>query len=33
MVGTPESLMETGNWNAETQLHYGEFRSCSLLGE
>jgi hypothetical protein len=29
---TPESLMATGNWNAETQLHYGEFRSRSLLG-
>lgn len=29
---TPESLMATGNWNVETQLHYGEFRSRSLLG-
>jgi hypothetical protein len=29
---TPESLMATGNWNAETQLHYGEFRSRSLQG-
>jgi hypothetical protein len=29
---TPESLMATGNWNAETQLHYGEFRSRSLNG-
>jgi hypothetical protein len=29
---TPESLMATGNWNAETQLHYGEFRSRLLLG-
>jgi hypothetical protein len=30
---TPETLMATGNWNAETQLHYGEFRSRSLIGE
>jgi len=30
---TPETLMATGNWNAETQLHYGEFRSRLLLGE
>jgi hypothetical protein len=29
---TPESLVATGNWNAETQLHYGEFRSRSLRG-
>lgn len=29
---TPESLVATGNWNTETQLHYGEFRSRSLLG-
>ncbi|HEX7180395.1 MAG TPA: hypothetical protein VF756_01030 [Thermoanaerobaculia bacterium] len=29
---TPESLVATGNWNADTQLHYGEFRSRSLLG-
>ncbi len=29
---TPESLVSTGNWNADTQLHYGEFRSRSLLG-
>src|SRR6185436_17387739 len=31
-VYTPESLVETGNWNADTQLHYGAFRSRSLLG-
>jgi hypothetical protein len=29
---TPESLVATGNWNAETQLHYGEFRSRFLVG-
>lgn len=29
---TPETLVATGNWNADTQLHYGEFRSRSLLG-
>ena len=29
---TPETLMATGNWNADTQLHYGAFRSRSLLG-
>ena len=29
---TPENLMATGNWNADTQLHYGAFRSRSLLG-
>jgi hypothetical protein len=29
-VYTPESLMATGNWNAETQLHYGEFRGRAL---
>lgn len=29
---TPESLVATGNWNADTQLHYGGFRSRSLLG-
>lgn len=29
---TPESLVATGNWNADTQLHYGEFRSRSILG-
>lgn len=28
---TPETLVATGNWNAETQLHYGAFRSRSLL--
>lgn len=29
---TPESLMATGNWNEETQLNYGAFRSRFLLG-
>lgn len=29
---TPETLMSTGNWNEDTQLHYGEFRSRSVLG-
>lgn len=29
---TPESLVATGNWNADTQLNYGEFRSRSLNG-
>lgn len=29
---TPETLVATGNWNAETQLHYGEFRSRSMIG-
>jgi len=29
---TPESLVATGNWNIDTQLHYGEFRSRSLAG-
>ena len=29
---TPESLVATGNWNPDTQLHYGEYRSRSLLG-
>lgn len=29
---TPETLVATGNWNPDTQLHYGEFRSRSLLG-
>ena len=29
---TPENLVATGNWNADTQLHYGEFKSRSLLG-
>jgi hypothetical protein len=29
---TPENLMATGNWNADTQIHYGAFRSRSLLG-
>lgn len=31
-VYTPEALVETGNWNEDTQLHYGAFRSRSLLG-
>ncbi len=29
---TPESLVATGNWDADTQLNYGEFRSRSLNG-
>lgn len=29
---TPEILVATGNWNADTQLHYGAFRSRSVLG-
>lgn len=29
---TPENLMATGNWNEETQLNYGVFRSRFLLG-
>lgn len=29
---TPESLVATGNWNADTQLNYGAFRSRSLTG-
>lgn len=29
---TPESLVATGNWNADTQLNYGEFRSRSITG-
>jgi hypothetical protein len=29
---TPETLMATGNWNEDTQLHYGAFRSRSVLG-
>lgn len=29
---TPESLVATGNWNPDTQLNYGEFRSRSLNG-
>lgn len=29
---TPESLVATGNWNADTQLHYGEFGGRSLAG-
>jgi hypothetical protein len=29
---TPEALVATGNWNADTQLHYGEFRGRSLAG-
>ena len=30
---TPESLQATGNWNADTQLHFGAFRSRSIVGE
>lgn len=29
---TPENLMATGNWNEDTQLNYGAFRSRFLLG-
>lgn len=29
---TPENLVATGNWNADTQLNYGAFRSRSLVG-
>ena len=29
---TPESLVATGNWYSDTQLHYGEYRSRSLVG-
>lgn len=29
---SPETLMATGNWNEDTQLHYGAFRSRSVLG-
>jgi hypothetical protein len=29
---TPESLVETENWNPDTQLHYGAFRGRSLAG-
>lgn len=29
---TPENLVATGNWNPDTQLNYGEFRSRSLNG-
>jgi hypothetical protein len=29
---TPQILVATGNWNTDTQLHYGEFRSRSLVG-
>ena len=29
---TPEILEATGNWNADTQLNYGVFRSRFLLG-
>jgi hypothetical protein len=29
---TPESLVATGNWNTDTQLNYGAFRSRSLTG-
>lgn len=29
---TPENLIATGNWNEDTQLNYGAFRSRFLLG-
>jgi hypothetical protein len=29
---TPEHLVATGNWNEDTQLNYGAFRSRSLVG-
>lgn len=29
---TPESLVATDNWNSDTQLNYGAFRSRSLAG-
>ncbi|MFL6233632.1 MAG: hypothetical protein ACJ76N_10905, partial [Thermoanaerobaculia bacterium] len=29
---SPETLVGTGNWNPDTQLHYGEFRGRSLAG-
>lgn len=29
---TPESMVATGNWNPDTQLHYGAFRGRSLTG-
>ena len=29
---TPETLVATGNWNPDTQLNYGAFRSRSLVG-
>ena len=29
---SPETLMATGNWNEDTQLNYGAFRSRFLLG-
>lgn len=29
---TPESLVATGNWNADTQLNYGTFRGRTLTG-
>ena len=29
---TPETLVATGNWNPDTQLHYGAFRGRSLAG-
>ena len=29
---TPENLVASGNWNPDTQLHYGSFRSRSLTG-
>lgn len=29
---SPETLVATGNWNEDTQLNYGAFRTRSLLG-
>ncbi len=29
---SPETLVGTGNWNADTQLHYGEYRGRSITG-
>lgn len=29
---TPETLVGTGNWNPDTQIHYGEFRGRSITG-
>jgi hypothetical protein len=29
---SPETLVATGNWNEDTQLHYGAFRTRSMLG-
>jgi len=29
---SPDRLVATGNWNADTQLHFGEFRARSIQG-